>query len=304
MPRMNAVLTVAWHCLLEARPTVQVVFQLRLLSGWTLAMMWPGHVSIRPLLVGIVAWFCVIMAIYLLNGVSDQREDRLNASRRPIARGWLAGSTARRVAWLLAGAGVLAGSVAAIPLGALALLGLVVGWLYSAPSWRLKRRSIGTVAVALTGMGITYYAGAVIAAAHAPGSPYLPQLGVELVVFAAALSLWAALIGGTTKDLPDVVGDRQVGTRSWVLVWGEQRFRRVVSVIAVLIGASFGVAAIRLAPVLLPVAAVLFAGALAVSALLLVPERFGKRAPYRAFMSTQYAAHLVLLTRQLTAMVW
>jgi 4-hydroxybenzoate polyprenyltransferase len=304
MPRMNAVFTVAWLCLQEARPTVQVVFQLRLLSGWALAEIWPGHVSIRSLLVGVVAWFCVMMAIYLQNGVSDQREDRLNASARPIARGRLAGSTARRVAWLLAAAGVLAGFAAAIPLGALALLGLAVGWLYSAPSWRWKRRSAGTVAVALTGIGITYYAGAVIAAARSPGSSYLPGLGTELAVFGAALSLWAALVGGTTKDLPDVVGDRQVGTRSWVLVWGERRFRRVVSGLAVLIGAGFAAAAIRLAPVLLPAAAVLFAGALVVSGLLLVPERFCKRAPYRAFMSTQYVAHLVLLSRQLTAMVW
>jgi 4-hydroxybenzoate polyprenyltransferase len=317
MPQVNSILAVAWYCLLEARPIVQIVFLLRLLSGWALTVMWSGNHSIAPMVFGIGSCFCVVMAVYLLNGVADQREDRINASRRPIARGRLESGTASRVAWLLAVIGVVAGFAATAPLGVLMLLALAAGWLYSVPSWRLKRRSSGTVSAALTGMLLTYYAGAVIAAAQSPVPPYLPWLGLELLVFGGALSLWTALVGGTTKDLPDLAGDRLVGSRSWLVVWGERRFRWAVSAIALLIGAGFAAVAIRLAPALVPVAGVLCAGAVTVSALLLVPLGRSRgapgpgpeglplaRAPYRAFMSTQYAAHLVLLVRQLTAMVW
>jgi 4-hydroxybenzoate polyprenyltransferase len=309
MPPMNvSIPVVAWRCLREARPTVQVVFALRLLSGWVLTVARPDRGSALPLAAGVAAWSCVVMSVYLLNGVNDQREDRINGSPRPIARGLLASTTAERVACAFAAGGVLAGFAVAQPLGLLALAGLAVGWLYCAPSWRLKRWPLGTPSAALAGIGLTYYAGAVIATVQSAAEPQLPRVGVELLVFAGALTLWAALVGGTTKDLPDVAGDRLAGTRSWPMVWGERRFRWMVSAIALLIGAGSGVAAVRLAPDLLPVAGALLAGAVAVAALLLAPvwrpdRRVHKRSPYRAFMATQYATHLVLLTREFAAIV-
>jgi 4-hydroxybenzoate polyprenyltransferase len=307
------VLSVAWLCFQEARPIVQGVFMLRLLSGWALTVGDPERGSLALLVAGAAAWSCVVMSIYLLNGVSDQQEDRINRSPRPIARGLLAGGTAERVAWVLAAGGVVGGFAAAGPLGLLALASLAVGWLYCVPSWRLKRRSLGTAASALTGIALTYYAGAVIAVAQSAGGSAgvvvrLPAVEVELLVFGSALSLWAALVGGTTKDLPDVAGDRAAGTRSWAVVWGQQRFRWTVSAIALLIGAGSVVAAIRLAPALLPVVAMLLTGAVAVAVLLLAPVSRARRpahrrSPYRAFMATQYGAHLVLLASQFTAIV-
>jgi 4-hydroxybenzoate polyprenyltransferase len=315
MPPVNMMLTpngrvpvipVAWLCFQEARPTVQGVFTLRLLTGWALTVAWPDRGSARPLVAGVAAWTCVVMSIYLLNGVSDQREDRINGSRRPIASGRLASTTAGRVAWGLAAAGVLAGFAVSVPLGFLALTGVAVGWLYCVPSWRLKRRSVGAAVAALAGIGLTYYAGAVIATTPPVGVP--PPVGVDLLVFGGGLSLWAALVGSTTKDLPDEAGDRSVGARSWLIVWGERRFRLVVSVIALLIGTGFGVGTVRLAPDLLPVAGALFAGAVAVAALLVAPVwrpgcRVHRRSPYRAFMATQYATHLGLLSREFAAIV-
>jgi 4-hydroxybenzoate polyprenyltransferase len=341
-----AIGALAWRCFQEARPTVQGVFLLRLLSGWALTATATGPATaggtgagagigpVPPFVTGVVGWCCVVMSVYLLNGVSDIREDRVNASSRPIARGLLPARTAERVVWSLAATGVLAGFATALPLGLLALLALAVGWLYSAPAWRLKRRSSGTSAAALVGLVLTYYAGAMIAAAQqdagggarpGAGGGYgwrdwlpgwqLPEVGAELLVFAGALSLWAALVGGTTKDLPDVAGDRAAGTRSWLIVWGERRFRVVIAVVALCVGAGSVAAAAELAPDLLAIAGGLLAGAVAVAVLLVGPASrwwWGRRAsrrsaepraPYRAFMVTQYAVHLVLLTDRVTAMV-
>jgi 4-hydroxybenzoate polyprenyltransferase len=310
----------AWRCFLEARPTVQGAFLLRLASGWALtttATGWTGPGPVVALVTGSLGWCCVVMAIYLLNGVSDVSEDLVNESRRPIAAGRLPVRTAVRGVWLLAVAGVLAGFATAAPLGMLAVLALGVGWLYSVPSWRLKRRSPGTAAAALAGIVLTYYAGAVIATAQDaarlgsavpawPGGWRWPMVSTELLVFAGALSLWAALVGGTTKDLPDLAGDRAAGTRSWAVVWDERRFRAVVSVIALSVGGGSAAVAAGLVPGLLPPAATLCAGAAVVAGLLLAPAppaRRDRRAPYRAFMATQYVAHAVLLADRVTAMV-
>lgn len=299
--------TVAWRCFLEARPSVQLIFLLRLLSGWALTVTGTATVTatgtaatpVRPLVTGGAAWFGVVTAVYLRNGASDVREDRVNAGRRPIARGLLPPAVAARVAWVLAGFGVVAGFATAPLLGLLALGFVAAGWLYSVPPWRLKRRSTGVAVTVLVGLALTYYAGSVIATA--PPSPgwHVPPVGGELLVFGGALTLWAALVGGTTKDLPDLAGDRAAGTRSWLAVWGERRFRYAVSAIALAIGAGFVAAAGQLAPRLLPPAAALFLGAVTVAMLLLTPlssgsARAGRRRPYRAFMVTQYVAHLAL----------
>jgi 4-hydroxybenzoate polyprenyltransferase len=311
----------AWRCFLEARPTVQGAFLLRLASGWALtttATTWTDPGPLAALVTGSLGWCCVVMAIYLLNGVCDVSEDLVNASGRPIAAGLLPVRTAVRGIWVLAAAGVLAGFATAAPLGMLAVLALGVGWLYSVPSWRLKRRSPGTAAAALTGIALTYYAGAVIAAAQeaaAPGSVVpawpggwrWPAVSAELLVFAGALSLWAALVGGTTKDLPDLAGDRAAGMRSWAVLWDEGRFRVVVSVIALSVGGGSVAVAAGVLPRLLPPAAALSAGAAAVAVLLLAPappgRRWDQRVPYRAFMATQYVVHAVLLADRVTAMV-
>lgn len=277
-----------WWCFREARPTVQIVFLLRVLSGWALTQ--PTE---PPPATGLAAWFCVVMAVYLLNGLRDLQEDRANASPRPIARGALPVRTARQAMWTLAGCGMLLGFATSAWLGLLAVTGLGLGWLYSVPRWRLKRRSLGTVTVALTGIWLTYYAGAAMEGR--------PRVGPELLAFGGAMSLWAGLVGATTKDLPDLAGDRSAGIRSWPMVWGVRRFRVMVSAMALLVGAGFGLAALLVADRLLAPAAVLLAGAVAVAAAL---HRAGPlRRPYRAFMATQYAAHLVLLSIQIPAIV-
>jgi hypothetical protein len=76
-------------------------------------------------------------------------------------------------------------------------------------------------------------------------------------------------------------------------VLGERAARAVLGATALVLAAGLGTAAVLRAPSLLPVAAVMGTGALAVALLansrLSRGDRSRERRPYRAFMATQYA---------------
>lgn len=106
------------------------------------------------------------------------------------------------------------------------------------------------------------------------------------------------LVGAVTKDFAHVQGDVAVGHRNAVAVWGDVGARLVAVASAIAVASGFVIATWRLAtPILWPMAAVLPAGA-ALIAFLCARARCdmasGKN-PYRAFMLTQYLAHLALL---------
>jgi 4-hydroxybenzoate polyprenyltransferase len=251
-----------------------------------------GGVSGARVVVGAATWQLAILAVYLFNGVMDVSEDRVNHSGRPIARGSLDPRTALGVT-LCAAALALAGS---------ALLGgqfawtvpaiLVLGYLYSGPPFCLKARIFGTSMVASLGGMLTYYSGYLGNGGHLADA--------TLPVFAVAMSLWMGLVGGLSKDFSDAAGDAAAGRRTAVVSYGPTRARIAVAVIAVALGATFlGVAAAGVPALLIPAAATAL-GATWVAVLSLAGRTTGDRQvlrrPYRAFMVTQYAVHVLLLS--------
>ncbi|MFF3854204.1 UbiA family prenyltransferase [Micromonospora sp. NPDC002575] len=273
----------------EARPVVQVVFQLRFFAGAAVAA--PHAVLTRPgsLLVGAFAWLCATWFVYLLNGLSDQVEDRRNGSPRPLATGALPLGVARRIVVALAGLALLSAAAVSARLAGLVALMLVLGWLYSAGPRPQKGNMAGFVLVVASGGIVTYLAGAA-----ASGGP----VGPELVVLSVAMSLWMAL-GGTTKDLSDVAGDRAAGRRTLPVLLGDRAARRLMAVLVVVAGGVLMSGALVLAPVLMLPAVVLALGATGVVGCLLAGAgatgRWRQRRPYRLFMASQYAVHLSVL---------
>jgi 4-hydroxybenzoate polyprenyltransferase len=276
----------AWQ---EARPAVQVVFLLRFLTAVMLGAR-AHHGVPASVVVGAVAWSCLVSAIYLLNGVSDLTGDRANGSTRPIASGRLDPETAARAVVALAVTGLLLSALlgpAAVVLGACMF---TLGWAYSMSRRPLKKHMPGFLFVVVTGGLLTYYAGW-RAVGWAPGA--------ELLVFAPAMSLWMGL-GGSTKDLSDTEGDRIEGRSTWPVRLGDRTARALMAAGALSVGAAFLLTAIAYAPVLVWPAAVVAAGAVVLAVLLHTRLSIGTRAmrrrPYRAFMITQYVAHLALTT--------
>lgn len=264
------------------------MFVLRFLAGFALA----GH-DLRAaqwyrLPVAVLTWTLAVAAVYLLDGITDVVEDRLNGSVRPIARGALSRSVATVfcLCWTglaLAGAVVLGGAYLVLVPVLLAL-----GYLYAIPPVRLKRFTHGAGLTVLGGGLVTFLAGAA-----APGLRYP---GTALVLFAVAMSLWMGAVGALAKDFGDVYGDGQVGRRTSAVVRGIGPTARRLSVHALAIGVGFLLAAVLAAPVLVVPTAALLAGAVAVT---VSCRRSGGdggwRRPYRMFMITQYSVHVLLL---------
>jgi 4-hydroxybenzoate polyprenyltransferase len=281
-------------CLIEARPVVSVMFALRYLAAAALA--WgAGRTTLVHILAGAAVWELAVLSTYILNGTMDVAEDRVNRSRRPIASGRLALSSARWAAAVSA-VGALAGGLA---LGrtfcCLVLAFLAVGYAYSAPPLCAKRNAASSALTGVLLALLTY--GAAYAAA---GAGTVSSTGM---IFCGATALWTGIVGSVTKDIPDAAGDKAAGRRTTAVLLGETGARILACGVALTIGAGFIVAAVLAAPVLLTPAVAMLCGALLVS-LVTRPARPGavsrpgsdrRRRPYRAFMLTQYATHLGLI---------
>lgn len=274
---------VFYLCLLEARPVVQGIFLLRFITGASLS----GSAADPLVWTAAAIWVCVTWAVYLLNGITDVEEDRINRLNRPVARGELRLPEAIAVVGVLAAFGLAASAALGLPVWAAATL-LALGWAYSAPPLRLKRWPAGLAAVGILAGLLTYYAGH--ESSGSAGTEYV------LWTFAGAMALWMGLVG-QTKDLPDVEGDRRSGRRSLPVMLGVRLARRIISAMAVGIGGGFLLAATCFVPELFASAVVVCIGAVAVAgaALGIWTSGQNERVPYHSFMVTQYGAHLAVI---------
>jgi 4-hydroxybenzoate polyprenyltransferase len=281
------------NCVLEARPVVQIIFLMRFFAGVLLA-----HGQLRTpvtsLVLGACAWWCTTVFAYLLNGVMDVVEDRVNGSRRPVA----VGALPREVAACI-GFGVLATVLAAYVsphLTILVIASMTLGYLYSAPPFALKRYTMCATVIGTLGGLCTYAAGFTVAGGNGDG---------RLLVFALAMSAWMGLVGIQAKDLPDVAGDGVAGRRTIATRYRDWVVRMLVALAGLAVGGGFLVAARLGEPDLTRPALVVLAGAVALT--VMVFTRFSRgsgsrrRRPYRVFMATQYACHLCLATTAFAA---
>ncbi|THA48930.1 UbiA family prenyltransferase [Streptomyces sp. A1136] len=288
--RFSAAAQAARLCWAEARPSVQLVFLLRFAVG-TVSAAEPPQAPGRVVL-GMAAWWCAVACAYLLNGVTDVREDRANGSRRPIARGDLSVRSAATVTALLAVAALAFGGLAGAGVFGWVVGFLLLGWAYSAPPVRAKESSV-LCAVVVFGLGATSYAAGVSAA----GSGWT----VTGAVFGCVMSAWMALVGSLVKDLGDAGGDAAGGRRTVAVVRGVPAARALAVAGAVLVGAVGAASAALWAPQALLGTAPVAAGAVWVvfrvvgDARRAHADREQRRGAYRAFMVTQYVANLLML---------
>lgn len=274
----------------EARPIVQIIFQLRFITGAAVAF----HGS-SPRLAGIaagaMAWLCATWSIYLLNGICDQTEDRRNGLSRPLSTGGLPLPAARLLVRLLALAALGTGALVSWRFTVLVALMLWLGWIYSAGPRPQKAHAAGFAVVVTAGGLATYLAGWY--SAQGSGVP-----GREFWTMAIVMSLWMGL-AGNTKDLAHVRGDRAAGRRTLPLLVGDAAARGAIGGLTVALGLAALIVTASASPDLLLAFGVLLAGACAVAASLAAAgpgnPALARRRPYRTFMITQYAVHTMIL---------
>jgi 4-hydroxybenzoate polyprenyltransferase len=273
----------------EARPVVQLIYTMRFLAAFALVSAHTPPARWWCLPVALSTWLCASTCAYLFDGVMDVVEDRINGSTRPIASGRLPRRTAAAITTLLA-LGALAGAaVLGGPYLYLVPLMLALGFAYSAPPVRLKRWSSTSGATVLVAGMLTFAAGGATSG-RLPESP-------TLALFALAMSSWMGLVGAVAKDFTDVSGDQAVGRRTLAVVRGVRHAARRLSGNAAGVAVVFLIAAIRFSHALLGPAVAVLIGAIAVT-VTSRPQPSGRR-PYRAFMVTQYAAHVAVLVAAL-----
>jgi 4-hydroxybenzoate polyprenyltransferase len=275
-------------CIVEARPVVLLIYLLRLAAGYALARPVADPEPASRILLAALTWLLATVSVYLFDGVMDMAEDRLNGSTRPIARGDLPQPVALAVSIGCAGLAVAGALHLGRPYVVLVPVLILLGYAYAAPPLRLKRWSGATGATVLIAGLMTFVAGAAAGGGSA--------ISTRLTVFAIAMSCWMGLVGALAKDFTDVYGDALVGRRTCAVVHGIRGAAIRLSVNAVGVGVGFLVVARFVAPILLWPAVVVTLGAvLVVSGSARPAQGKPNRSPYRAFMATQYAAHLVVL---------
>jgi 4-hydroxybenzoate polyprenyltransferase len=285
-------------CFVEARLVVQVVFCLRLLAGVALSSSADIAVSPLRLLCVVVVWELAVMSVYLFDGVMDVIEDRLNGSKRPIARGDLSRGFATTVTACTAASSLLGGFLLGAPYNVLVPVMLVLGYAYCAPPIRLKRWS-GGAGMTVTGAGLlTFLAGSAVDGA--------PQHGRALIVLAVVMSLWMGLVGALVKDFSDIEGDTAAGCYTAALTRHSRAVRLVIAN-ALGIAIAFGIAAAFFVPMLRLPSLIMAIGALCVvvTTLGVVPtsSRSRRRRPYHAFMLAQYGVLASVLANAVPLLV-
>ncbi|MEV0155455.1 UbiA family prenyltransferase [Micromonospora sp. NPDC050686] len=281
-------------CVVEARPSVLLVFLLRFLVGSALSGIGGPRGELVRIAAVAVVWELAVFAVYLFNGVTDVQEDRINGSRRPIARGALATSTARWVTVGAAAISLIGGAALGGGLFLTVLALLTLGFCYSSPLVQFKRYAITSTLTGLSLGLLTYYAGHLAYSGDGLSSP-----GPEFLVFVAGVTTWMGLVGGLTKDLSDVAGDAAAGRRTVAGMYGETRARRAAAGAALGLAVAFCAAGVSTSPLLIWPGLAMLGGATAIAILCLGGSakrvRSDTRRPYRAFMATQYLMNLGMI---------
>ncbi|MFF2555346.1 UbiA family prenyltransferase [Nocardia sp. NPDC058058] len=243
------------------------------------------HAAWTDYLCALAAWFLATVHVYLLNGIADSVNDRVNEVGRPVGRGELDPRDAATAAWVIAAAALGLAVFVGLTMTVLVIAFLALGYAYSMPPFRLSRTWAGSGVIVTLGGLCTYLAGAV-----ATGAPRT----ADLIVFAVAMSLWMGLVGAVVKDFSDVAGDRAAHRRVLTLLVGEMRLRTSISVAAAAVAGGLAIGAYHLPVLEYPCAVVIFGAAMVIGNTLTTRYRDPRpvsRRPYRAFMITQMAAN-------------
>jgi chlorophyll/bacteriochlorophyll a synthase len=182
-------------------------------------------------------WWSVLLGLALagplvcgasqaLNDWFDRDVDALNEPDRPIPSGRIPGSWGLYIGLIGIALSLLAGAILGPVALAATVVGLAIGWVYSAPPLRLKQNGwISCMACAACYEGLPWFTGAAIMAGRVPGAPIL--------MIAALYSFGAAGIMAL-NDFKAVDGDRQMGLRSLPVVLGVDRAAQLACLVMVL----------------------------------------------------------------------
>jgi geranylgeranylglycerol-phosphate geranylgeranyltransferase len=185
------------------------VFVFSLITAYLLAT----NLSPNFLLLGelVVAWYSVTFGVYVFNGLTDVKEDRIDHPNRPFA----SGKVSERDGWIIfatfAGISFVVSIAISVVCFILILSAFLLGVAYSHPAVRAKRRFPLKILVSIPGAVLCSLCGGIVA-----GNLDGP------VIFSAIFFGLFALVTLLLGDVSDVPGDTAAGVRSLPIVIGQK----------------------------------------------------------------------------------
>jgi chlorophyll/bacteriochlorophyll a synthase len=180
-------------------------------------------------------WWSVLLGLALagplvcgasqaLNDWFDRDVDALNEPNRPIPSGRIPGSWGLYIGLIGMALSLVAGAILGPVALAATVVGLAIGWVYSAPPLRLKQNGwISCMACAACYEGLPWFTA--IMAGRVPDAP---------ILFVAALYSFGAAGIMALNDFKAVDGDRQMGLRSLPVVLGVDRAAQLACLVMAL----------------------------------------------------------------------
>ena len=187
-----------------------LIFVWALLAAYLIAS--DLHPDIYRLALLLSSGYLLSLGIYVLNGVMDLEEDRINSPDRPLASGAVRIEYAKIFLVLSISSSFLIGLF--ISLTTVALYGIVVflGISYSIPRINAKKRFPHKMVVAASGSAVFSLTGGVAAQNLNP-----------TIFFAAVSFALFAMVTLLLGDIADLRGDKSAGVRSLPLVIGPKK---------------------------------------------------------------------------------
>jgi 4-hydroxybenzoate polyprenyltransferase len=154
----------------------------------------------------------LVGAVYVLNQIFDIESDRLNQKLFFLARGYVSKRSAVVETILLNVVCVIPAFLISLELGLLFLLGMIFGFLYSAPPFSLKNRPFGGLILnALAHGNLAFLFGWIMNR----------SLSAEALLFSLPYMFAVAAIYLNTT-IPDMEGDRKTGKTTLTVRWGKE----------------------------------------------------------------------------------
>jgi 4-hydroxybenzoate polyprenyltransferase len=155
----------------------------------------------------------LVGAVYVLNQIFDIESDRLNQKLFFLAKGYISKRSATWETVFLNLMSIAPAHLISLRLGLLFTLGMVLGFLYSAPPFAFKNRPFGGLLMnALPYGSLTFLS----------GWSMNHNLSTEAVFFSLPYMLAVAAIYLNTT-VPDIEGDKRVGKITLAVKWGKEK---------------------------------------------------------------------------------
>lgn len=154
----------------------------------------------------------LVGGVYVLNQIFDIESDRLNQKLFFLAKGYISRKSAVVETILLNSLSVIPVFLISLQLGLLFLLGMIFGFLYSAPPFSLKNRPFGGLILnALAHGNLAFLIGWSM---NRSASPQSLLFSLPYMFAVAAIYL--------NTTIPDMEGDRKAGKTTLAVKWGKK----------------------------------------------------------------------------------